>query len=89
MHIQFRHNLLKQNAKIYSNLEIISSCSRSFHGGRIIRSNRGRLLHHEWIVDGKVMPMDHHDDHRRTVIFLHGLLGNGKVSHHRFHYSIH
>ena len=44
----------------------------------------GNLLHHEWIIDGKVTnnnnAHDQQDDSRRTVIFLHGLLGNGKVS---------
>jgi hypothetical protein len=45
----------------------------------------GRKLHHEWIVDGKVIPQSDHTIAndcgitRRTVIFLHGLLGSGKV----------
>ena len=40
-------------------------------------------LHYEWIIDGKLstakdkmLPIDHG---RKTVLFLHGLLGNGKV----------
>mmetsp|Transcript_20063 Transcript_20063/g.24721 ORF Transcript_20063/g.24721 Transcript_20063/m.24721 type:complete len:201 (+) Transcript_20063:54-656(+) len=46
------------------------------------------FLHHEWIIDGKVIPgtpsINDKDgirglhNGRRTVIFLHGLLGSGK-----------
>jgi pimeloyl-ACP methyl ester carboxylesterase len=54
----------------------LSSQSSSGGGGG------GRVLHHEWIIDGKVItkssPPPSLEDQRRTVIFLHGLLGNGK-----------
>ncbi len=43
---------------------------------------QANVLHHEWVVDGKIVngieDHDHEHDPRRTVIFLHGLLGSGK-----------
>ena len=38
------------------------------------------ILHHEWIVSGKVASEEHHheNDTNRVVVLLHGLLGNGK-----------
>lgn len=58
------------------------SCRRAISN---ISSNQGavtRLLHHEWIIDGKIIPRSASahvgQDDRRTVIFLHGLLGSGK-----------
>ena len=44
----------------------------------------GRILHHEWVVNGKVVSSKTKsstslDENLHTVIFLHGLLGNGKV----------
>ena len=45
----------------------------------------GRVLHHEWIIDGKLVqassspsPSPSTDTDTDTVVFLHGLLGNGK-----------
>jgi len=56
--------------------------SNMFARNRLQRhySNTARLsgiLHHEWIVEGKVVS-NTEIDKRRTVLFLHGLLGNGK-----------
>jgi len=53
-----------------------------FTGSRLKRfySNTrpvSKILHHEWIVGGKVVP-DTDVSKRKTVLFLHGLLGNGK-----------
>ena len=68
----------------------IRSCRRGFSNINYNHGAVGRLLHHEWIIDGKIIPqsasaregsnnnLSYHDN-RRTVIFLHGLLGSGKV----------
>lgn len=44
-----------------------------------------QILHHEWIIEGKVLSQQHNQEEPRpesyvdhTVVFLHGLLGNGK-----------
>lgn len=51
---------------------------------RFITSILPQILHHEWIVEGNVLTQRNQEEVRpesfvqHTVVFLHGLLGNGK-----------
>jgi pimeloyl-ACP methyl ester carboxylesterase len=51
---------------------------------RFITSIIPQILHHEWILEGNVLTQRNHEEVRpesfvqHTVVFLHGLLGNGK-----------
>ena len=55
----------------------INCFKRNFNSTLVTNSG---VLHHEWIIGGKVVP-ENDTMKSNTVIFLHGLLGNSKVYH--------
>ena len=60
---------------------LVASRSRPF-----LSSSKDAKLSYEWVVDGRVLTAAENDNvnekyrDRDVVVFLHGLLGNGKVS---------